>query len=509
MEQRKRYSINSPKENGRAMWVFAVLLFFLFAPLGVSGEQNIDLHSFDGIDASQVRVAGFDVDPNGAVGTKQYLEWVNTAYQGYDKKTLAPVYSSPRNGDTPFIANGLPQCAGNEGDGVIIFDHLASRWVLARRFDKGSSRYCISVSSTDDLTAKSFSWRAYQLPLDSLMGQSAKGHRLIPDYPKIATWGDAYYVSFNLTDPDRFYREVAILVCAFDRANMLSGAAMRTPQCFRYPVTSGPPFRAHTLLPADVDGINPPPVGAPESFVSIQNPESPDGSSSLNLWTLHVDWNTPENSKFIGPTPLAVSAYVPGCYMQKNPANTLCIPEPSSSSTRNYLDSVGDRLMHRFAYRRFLETSPRESYLIAQTVQVGKAERSETTIRWYELGSTGKLVASGTIAGQDGTYRFMPSIAQDKDGNAAAGYSVSGATIHPSIRAAYWQLPSGNPTEFHILDSDGDQQNSPRWGDYTSMTVDPVDDCTFWYVNEYYKNQTGKKVSWRTRISRFKVPTCR
>jgi hypothetical protein len=103
----------------------------------------------------------------------------------------------------------------------------------------------------------------------------------------------------------------------------------------------------------------------------------------------------------------------------------------------------------------------------------------------------------------------MPSIAQDKDGNAAAGYSVSGATIHPSIRAAYWQLPSGNPTEFHILDSDGDQQNSPRWGDYTSMTVDPVDDCTFWYVNEYYKNQTGKKVSWRTRISRFKVPTCR
>jgi hypothetical protein len=497
-------SLSSP-----ALFLFA-LACLSFIPSTLFSQVKIDVHSFDGVDASQVRVAGFDVDPNGAVGTRQYLEWVNAAYQGYDKKTFAPVYSSPRNGDVPFLSSGLPQCAGNEGDGVVLFDHLASRWLLARRFGHESYRYCVAVSTTDDLTAKNFRWHAYELPLDKLLGQNTKGHTFVPDYPKIATWSDGYYVSFNLTDPDKFFREVAVLVCAFDRANMLTGTAMRTPQCFRYPNPPGPAFRSHTLLPADVDGTNPPPAGEAESLISIENPESAASSTTLNLWSLLVDWTTPANSKFNGPTPLPVSAYIPGCFTEKNPVNTMCVPEPSSSSTRNYLDSVGDRLMHRFAYHRFLAPSPRESYLIAQTVQIGKGEHSETGIRWYELGSGGHLTASGTIDVHDANYRFMPSIAEDKAGNAAAGYSVSGPATHPSIRASYWQLPSGNPTELHILDSDADQQTSPHWGDYTSMTVDPVDDCTFWYVSEYYKkHRTAKNVNWRTRIARFKLPTCR
>jgi len=491
-------------------FVFA-LLWLWFVPSNLSGQVNVELRSFDGIDASQVRVAGFDVDPNGAVGTKQYLEWVNSAYQGFDKKSFAPIYSSPRSGDTPFLSSGLPQCVGNEGDGVVLFDHLTSRWLLARRFSKGGSRYCIAVSSTDDLTARNFSWRAYELPLDNLLGQNSKGHKLVPDYPKIATWADAYYVSFNLTDPDKFYREVAILVCAFDRSNMLTGGTMRTPQCFHYPGTPGPAFHAHTLLPADVDGLNSPPAGEPESFVSIENPDSAEASATINLWSLHVDWTTPANSKFTGPTPLPVSAYIPGCFAEKNPVNADCVPEPSSSSTRNYLDSVGDRLMHRFAYRRFLGPSPRESYLVAHTVQVGKGEHSETGIRWYELGPGGRLIASGTIDRRDANYRFLPSIAQDKAGNAAVGYSVSGATSHPSIRASYWPLPAGSPAEFSILDGDADQQTSPHWGDYTSMTVDPVDDCSFWYVNEYDSKQSKNRqnVNWRTRIARFRLPSCR
>jgi hypothetical protein len=492
------------------MFFFFALWCLWLVPLNVFSQVNVEVRSFDGIDASQSRVGGFDVDPNGAVGTKQYLEWVNSAYQGFDKKSFAPVYPSARSGDTPFLSSGLAQCAGNEGDGVVLFDHLASRWLLARRFAKGSFRYCIAVSSTDDLTAKSFSWRAYVLPLDNLLGQNLKGHKFVPDYPKIATWADAYYVSVNLTDPDRFYREVATLVCAFDRTNMLTGGTMRAPQCFHYPGTPGPPFRAHTLLPADVDGLNSPPAGEAESFVSIEDPESDEGSAAINLWSLHVDWTTPANSKFAGPTPLPVSSYIPGCFTSKNPVNTACVLEPSSQSTRNYLDSVGDRLMHRFAYRRFLSPSPRESYLVAHTIQIGKGEHSETGIRWYELGTGGRLTASGTIDSRDANYRFMPSIAQDKAGNAAAGYSVSGPAVHPSIFASYWQLPSGSPTELHILDSSADQQTSPHWGDYTSMTVDPSDDCTFWYVNQYYKNkQTGKNVNWRTRIARFKLPSCR
>jgi hypothetical protein len=490
--------------SSRSAFFFSSLLF-----INSSAHAQIDVRSFEGIDASKVRAAAFDVDPNGAAGTKQYIEWVNAAYQGYDKKTFAPVYPSPVSGDAPFARSGHLECTGNEGDGVILFDHLALRWLLARRLGKDGFHYCIAISTTDDLIARNFSWRTYQLSLDPLLGRNSKGHTFFPDYPKIATWPDGYYLSINLTDPDKYYREVGVLVCAFDRANMLTGATARTPQCFRYPNALGPTFRAHSLLPADVDGLNAPPPGESESFVSIENPESAAGSSTLNSWAFHVDWTTPAKSKFTGPVPIQVSAYTPGCYSEKNPADTVCIPQPSGSATRNRLDSVGDRLMHRFSYRRFLGPSPHESYLISHTVQIGKGERQRTGIRWYELSSGGGLVASGVVDAEDSNSRFLPSITQDKAGNAAVGYSVSGTRLHPSIRASYWRLPSGSPAEFNILTGSADQEDF-HWGDYTSMTVDPVDDCTFWYVNQYLdKSQTGKNVNWRTRIARFKVPTCR
>jgi hypothetical protein len=111
----------------------AGVLFACFLLLAPSAQTQIDVRSFDGMDASKVRAAGFDVDPNGAVGTKQFMEWVNPAYQGYDKKTFAPVYPAPLSGDTPFVRSGQVECTGNEGDGVVLFDHLASRWLLARR----------------------------------------------------------------------------------------------------------------------------------------------------------------------------------------------------------------------------------------------------------------------------------------------------------------------------------------------------------------------------------------
>jgi hypothetical protein len=497
------------KRKGGPATRLLTLIAWLTLASALAGAQ-VDVRSFEGMSASKVSSAGLDVDPNGAVGTKQYLEWVNAAFQGYDKKTFAPVYASPVSGDAPFVRNGLKQCTGNAGDGVVLFDHLASRWIIGRRVGKDSFHYCIAVSRSDDLKAKNFAWRTYQLDLDALLGRNTQGHIYIPDYPKIATWSDAYYVSFDLTDPDKFYRAVGVLVCAFDRANMLTGAAARTPQCFHFPATPSSLFLGHTLLPADIDGMNPPPPGAPEAFVSIENPDSGSVSHTLNWWTLHVDWTTPANSKFSGPTPVQVSAYTPACYVEKNPADTACVPEPSSNSTHTYLDSVGDRLMHRFAYRHFMRPSERESYLVAQTVQIGNGERSRTGIRWYEFDKSGHVGASGTIDGGDSNYRFMPSMAQDKIGNAAAGYSVSGTALHPSIRASYFQLPRGSPTEINIVAGGGDQESASQWGDYTSMTVDPVDDCTFWYVNEYYdRNQTGKNPDWRTRIASFKLPACR
>ncbi|MGA8489225.1 MAG: hypothetical protein WB711_02315, partial [Terriglobales bacterium] len=199
-----------------------------------------------------------------------------------------------------------------------------------------------------------------------------------------------------------------------------------------------------------------------------------------------------------------------GCYDVSKVSNTVCVPELSTKKTKNYIDSVGDRLMPRLDYRNF---GSYESFLVAHTVQTGTNGNQQTGIRWYELRGSGtpSIHQSGTLNPGTGMFRFMPSAAQDIHGNAAAGFSMSSAGSHPGIRTVWWNLQK-NTTKLHnllIWKGSGDEENVGHWGDYTSMTVDPVDNCTFWYVNEYFaSNQTGTEINWHTRIGNFKVSTC-
>jgi hypothetical protein len=481
----------------------------LLCPFGLLAQT---VTTFEGIDASQVAKPNYDIDPNGAIGTKQYMEWTNVYYQAWDKTTHAAVWSKPLAGTTPFTGN--TNC-NVSGDGIITFDNLASRWVIAaHNSGEATYYYCIAISSTDDLTSSSLTWYTYAFPLDSFLGTNAQGTTYFPDWPKFAAWPDAYYLGTDVQDPNDKYAEVGVLACAFDRADMLIGATALTPQCFRVPstITGDPIFLGHSLEPADVEGTTPPPSGAPEFFASIENPVL-DGStltsSSFNLWQFHVDWSNPANSTFTQST-VSVNTYQPGCYTATAPTNTVCVPEPTTSSTNNFIDSVGDRFMFRFAYRNF---GTYESYLASHTIQVGTGNGSQTGIRWYELRGSGtpSLYQSGTVSPDTSLYRFMPSIAQDSSANAAIGYSTSSAAAHPGMSASWWNLNSqSTPTEITLFNGTADQENTYHWGDYTSMTVDPVGGCTFWYVNEYFNtNQigTGKPV-WQTRISNFSAPNC-
>ncbi len=485
-----------------------VVLFFASFCSSAAFAQTVT--TFEGIDASQVPHPESDADPNGAIGTKQFMEWTNVNYQAYDKVTFTPVWPVPQPGPTPFINNGLTTCMNlNPGDGVIIFDNLASRWVLAGHSPGPNYYYCVAVSSTDDLTAPGLKWNTYAFPLNSVIGTNGQGTTYFPDWPKIAAWPDAYYVGIDLGDPNNGFVDVGAAACALDRTNMLAGATANAPQCFVTPSpVSASPYLGHSLEPADVQGSVPPPMGSPEYFVSTQNPVI-DGvtntSTSINLWQFHVDWLNPANTTFIQSS-LPVAAYIPGCYATSSPGNTECIPQPS---TTQHLDSVGDRMMFRFAYRNFGDY---QSYLASHTVQVAAGTRTQTGIRWYELRGDGipTVFQSGTLRPDTTLFRFMPSIAQDQSGNAAVGYSVSNASTHPGMNASWWSLPGQTaPTELSLFGGAGDEQNGYFWGDYSSMTVDPVDGCTFWYVNEYLSaNQTGTSTIWKTRISNFSVPGC-
>jgi hypothetical protein len=495
-------------KNPKVLASIALLLGLFVGPITA---QTVT--TFEGIDASQLGHPEFDVDPNGAIGTKQFMEWTNVYFQAYDKVTFAPVWSTPQMGISPWLNNGITACNSISGDGVIIFDRLALRWVIAAHSSVTNNyNYCVAISNTDDLSSKSLAWYPYVFPLNSALGTNAEGNVYFPDWPKIGTWPDAYYVGMDLNDINHNFEEVGVLVCALDRTNMLVNGTANTPICFEQPkrVTRAV-YLGHSLIPADVEGTTAPPAGRDEFLTSIENPVlngTATTSTTFNLWNFHVDWANPSESS-LTKSSLVEAPYEPGCYTASSPVNTMCVPEPSTSSTGNYIDSVGDRFMPRMSYRNF---GSYESFVVSHTVQPASTS-TQTGIRWYELRDNGSgtpsIYQDGNISPDQTLYRFMPSIAEDASGNAAVGYSVSSSSTHPGMNAAYFSLTTPTaPTEITLYDGAGDEENNYHMGDYSSMTVDPENGCTFWYVNQYFPtNQTGPP-AWGSRISNFAVPGC-
>lgn len=522
-----------------------------------SNQVNVTLApltSFDGLGPDPLLAGNSqDVDPNGAVGTKQYVEYVNIQYQAYDKVTNAPVFSSPQPIGTPFansINNGdLFYCDGHfpltgpvtgiHLDGVINFDRLAKRWVVMGKSDFAGPAYylCLAVSNTDDLSDPNLGWYAYQYQLTSPVLGTSAGTLNFPDWAKLGTWTDGYYVTIDLESPPGTGEvELGVAVCVFDRTDILaqtnaSPPIVLGPVCTKPAVTrdsSSNTYLGHSIIPADIDGTTAPPAGRPEYMVSIENPSIANNqttSSLINLWEAQVDWAATPPTLNVTASQLSVDSYTPGCYLYLNtsPSTTNCVREPDHNG-QQIVDSVGDRLMPRFPYRNF---GTYESYLVSHTVQTGPGALGttpmayQTGIRWYELrvdssSNTPYIYQQNTINPDSNFFRFLPSIAQDKNGNAAVGYSTSSVQADPSINFSYWNLGTSDavPSEVTILTGLGEQINDAvngvgAWGTYSSMTVDPFppsNDCTFWYVNEYFAADSD--YNWSTRISNFTIPGC-
>lgn len=232
-----------------------------------------------------------DIDANGAVGKTQFMEYVNSQYDAADKLTLAPLWKPPEAIGTPWEQASIAECSGNNItlDAVINYDRLASVWVIAAKASdsQGNYYFCIAVSSADDLTTAT--WYAYVFNLSS-SGYIAnpQGGSYLPDWPKLGTWPDAYYVTMDLIDESLVNgspanTEAGVLACAFDRTDMLQGNPMLTPQCFPGPsvLLSNGIYLGHSLIPADLDGTTPPPSGRDEFMLSIENPIN-DGKTTTS-----------------------------------------------------------------------------------------------------------------------------------------------------------------------------------------------------------------------------------
>lgn len=413
-------------------------------------------------------------DTNGAVGATQYVQWVNESFAVFNKSTGAIVSGFPKTGNTIWAGFGGGCETNNDGDPIVQYDKAASRWILTQ-FSVTTTPYlqCVAVSTTSDATG---TYNRYAFSYGTQF----------PDYPKLGVWPDGYYISYNIFNNGSTF--AGAKVCAFDRAKMLAGAAA-TQQCFQLSTSYG------GLLPADLDGTIAPPSGSPNFFMNF-------ASSSLNLWKFHPDFANSANATLTGPTNIPVASFTPAC------GGGGCIPQPNTSQK---LDSLADRLMYRLAYRRFADGH--EALVVNHSVKVSGTKNSQVVgVRWYELRSpngTPTVFQQGTFS-PDSTNRWMGSIAMDKVGNMALGYSASSSSLFPSIR--YTGRAPGDPlgqmqAESLILTGGGSQlPNLGRWGDYSAMTVDPVDDCTFWFTTEYLK--ASGTFNWSTRIASFKFPGC-
>lgn len=421
--------------------------------------------NFDGVTGDPSGVA--PPDENGAVGdsiTNQYVTIVNEVYAVYNKNTGATILG-PTSIDAIWSGFSGLCSTGNGGDVNVLFDQAAGRWVVAQ-LGPGFTSYCIAVSTSDDATG---SYARYEFDFGSN----------VPDYPKLGVWPDAYYWTSNTFAPSF----IGAMPCAYDRASMLTGGPANAI-CFQESSSVA------SLLPANLDGGTPPPAGEPNPYLELLD------TSDLGLFHFHVDFTNPANSTFTGPTAIPVSSYSEAC------GGGTCIPQ---AGTTQLLDSLGDRLMFRNAYRNLNGT---EYLVVNHSVTAG----SSVGVRWYQItnpNGTPSVAQQGTFA-PDSAYRWMGSVEMDKAGDIAVGYTASSSSIHPAVRYT-GRVPSDPAgtmeSENSIIEGPGSQTGGlSRWGDYSGISIDPSDDCTFFYTNEYLPSNGS--FNWNTRVGSFSFPSC-
>jgi len=455
--------------------------------------------SWDGVG---VGLAGFvpssnPPDTNGRVGAKQYVQWNNTSFAVFNKTTGALLYG-PAAGNTLFQSLGGVCATHNDGDPVVAFDILAGRWILSQFVvgaDPEFSHQCVAVSQTEDATGAYFLYDFVTDPANFV------------DYPKIGVWPDGYYMSghvFNSTGT----AFLAGRIFVFEREKMLKGLPARQLQADLKRYANKPQFG---FLPSDLDNLTPPPAGE-AAFVIGPHPTSTNRLASARV---AVTWGGAPRIR-LTESLIAETWGIPPCVNDTDAGDHRdCVPEPVPATPADYIDNLDFRLMYRLAYRNFGGSPVQESLVGNVTVKGGNSNPNHGAIRWYEFRNAGNSTTTPTVFqastyDPDAAYRWLGSIAMDKDHNIALGYSKSSLSVKPSIFITgrlSTDAPNTLGTEAQVQAGIGVQQaGGNRWGDYSAMTLDPVDQCTFYYTNEYLK--TNGQFNWSTRIASYRFPSC-
>jgi uncharacterized repeat protein (TIGR01451 family) len=469
--------------------------------IAIKAAMPSPAQNFEGIARTDTCVggqcgAGTPPDTNGEVGPNHYIQAVNSAYGIYNKiGTLLASFTE----DQLWSGNGTICNGQSQGDPVVIYDALADRWILTH-FAFGFAGpnpvapyyECIAVSKTADPVAGG--WWLYPVRMDDV------SHPWLNDYSKFGIWTDCLYMSANeFTGVGSFQ---GTLFASFSRADMYAGAALTSS--VGYITNTTDPF---TMIPSHLGGQSGAavPASTPNYFVSE--------SQTVFAW---------EVRKFVaGPNCGAGGTLGAATNVSQTSytfPNQNIVPQPG---TAILLDSLDDRLMQKVHYRKI---GAQESLWVAHTFRTSSS--GATGIQWAQIDVTGGTISTTPVQQQkyapaDALYRWMPSLAVDRQGNMAVGYSTSNgaAPNYPSI-AYSGRLASDTantlPQTETLLIAGGSSQTGNcggapchRWGDYSAMSTDPDDDCTFWVTNEYYPGPpSANTIAWHTRIGSFKFPGC-
>ncbi|GAB1405290.1 hypothetical protein MASR1M74_24700 [Lentimicrobium sp.] len=406
-------------------------------------------------------------DCNGAAGPGHYMQTVNTTYAIYSKS--GELLAGPTNMNQLF--GSVPGANCNDGDPIVLYDKMADRWLAAEFSLCGSpDRMLVAVSQTNDPTGP---WYQYSFTMSGM-----------PDYEKFGIWSDGYYMGTNTSNGTDIY--------VFERAAMLSGGTNPKMVSFDNPWRPTSIDGFMMVPPLNNDGPAPP-AGAPGLFIAFNDDAIAGGSDQLWIYELNVNWGTPTNSTFNRVQQIDVAPF------DSNFGNNWNnIKQPNTSQK---LDAIPQVVMNAPQYRNF---GSHQTIVCCHTVDVDATDHAG--VRWYELRKTNSnwsVRQQGTYA-PDGHSRWMGSIAINGQNEIALGYSISSSTEYPGIRFTgqsreEYALASGimDIAEGIIWTGTSSQSGANRWGDYSLLTVDPEDDHSFWYTNQYVSG--GQK----TRVAGF------
>jgi hypothetical protein len=438
--------------------------------------------------------AGHPPDTNGDVGPSYYVQTINVGVGIYDKATGARVAGFTFDNFMSQGDFGNLCDTDNFGDPVVLYDTFHDRWIItdfAFQLDsKGNivsppgSYQCFAVSRSGDPV--SGGWNFYSLHITDAL----------QDYPKLGVWPDGLYMTANMFGFSAKGSFNNVRAWALNLAQMEAGEASAQSVVFDLPASiQGVPVFG--LLPSNARlQTGAPPAGTANYLASVWG-----WTNRVRVWKFHVDWSSTANSSLSGPSDPIVAGSWAGA------------PAAVPSENGNDLDTLTPRLMMQNQYTNI---AGQESLWDVHTVRGSSS--TQAAVRYYQVTVTGGQVAASATQGAtwnpDPSNRFMPSVAVDRLGDMALGYSVSSSTLYPAIR--YAGRLAGDPlntltqTETSLIEGTGSQvgdcggSTCTRWGDYTAMALDP-DGCTFWYTNQYYP---VSGLDHHTRIGSFRFASC-